>query len=469
MTNELHRALDSVADSPTPDFVARLAGEIEREMSRMTTAMAVSQDLDLLAAQPVSGRPTSARARVWRTAAIALASAAVIAAAVAVANPFSRDASPIYTGSTLTETTTPPNPTVASTSAITSSPIKTEPPETTPSTTLIATVPPVPTDRWEALPDVPGKPRYKPLVVALGTDVLMVGGYETLQADQTPATAGAVFDGKSWRAIPDAPVPVSSGTSAVWTGSNLLVVSTEGTILTFTPGPDRWEVVGKAPQPNRFGAQVDWTGDEMLFSSGGVTGLNSEGGMNVIEDAVAYRPSTETWRAIPRPPTKDPLTGKSVWTGTQWVRTVGWNEGKFEDFGSVAAYDPTSNRWRELPQLAASQPPTAILMEGDELVAYTTTERWRLDGEAWVSAGALPLVWGYNSGIGEAWFVNGQAIRTTTDASGYLGAPEALDAKGVWQPLGEPFPDMKTDATMRSAGDRFVLISYGKAARLRMP
>jgi hypothetical protein len=469
MTNDLQRALDIVADSPTQDFVARLATEIELEMTRTTAGMAISHDLYLLEVPTKIGRTTSARTRVWRTTAVVLASAAVIAVAVAVANPFSHDASPIYTGSTLTETTTPPEPTVAPTSAITSSPTKTEPPETTASTTLVSAVPPIPIDRWEVLPDVPGKPMYKPLVVALGTDVLVVGGYETLQADETPATAGAVFDGKSWRAIPDAPVPVSSGTSAVWTGSNLLVVSTEGTILTFTPGPDRWEVVGKAPQPNRFGAQVDWTGDEMLFSSGGVTGLNSEGGMNVIEDAVAYRPSTKTWRAIPRPPTKDPLTGKSVWTGTQWVRTVGWNEGKFEDFGAVAAYDPTSNRWRELPQLAASQPPTAILMEGEELVAYTTTERWRLDGEAWVSAGALPLVWGYNSGFGEAWFVNGQAIRTKPDASSYLGAPEALDARGIWEPLGEPFPEMKTKATMRAAGDRFILISYGKAARLRMP
>jgi hypothetical protein len=338
-----------------------------------------------------------------------------------------------------------------------------EPPTTT------AIVPAIPSDRWETLPDVPGKPMYKPLVVVLGTDVLVVGGHESLQADQVPTTAGALFDGTSWRVVPDAPVPLAAEASAVWTGSNLLVVSTEGTILTFTLGPDRWEVVGKAPQPNRFGAQVVWTGDEMLFSSGGVTGLNSEGGMNVIEDAVAYRPSTKTWRAIPHPPTKDPLTGKNVWTGKEWVRTVGWREGKFEDFGSVAAYDPTSNRWRELPQLAAEVPPTAILMEGGELVAYTRSERWRFDGETWLSAGALPPVPASNSGLGEAWFASGQAIKTKTDPSGYFEALEGLDAKGVWQPLGEPFPGIRIDATMRTAGDRFILISYGKAARLRVP
>jgi hypothetical protein len=340
------------------------------------------------------------------------------------------------------------------------------PPEP-PTTTTTSIQPTVPSDRWEALPDLPGRPMYKPLVVVLGTDVLVVGGYESLQSSQVPTSAGAVFDGKSWRVIPEAPVPLAAEASAVWTGSNLLVVSTEGTILTFVPGPDRWEVVGKAPQPNRFGAQVVWTDDEMLFSSGGVTGLNSEGGMNIIDDAVAYRPSTNTWRAIPRPPTKDPLTGKSVWTGNEWVRTVGWNEGKFEEFGSIAAYDPRSNRWRELPQLAAEVPPTAILMEGDELVAYTTTERWRLDGKAWVSAGALPAVSGYASGDGEAWLVNGRAIRTRTDASGYFVALEALDAKGAWQPLGDPFSGMKTDATMRAADGRFVVISFGKAARLR--
>jgi N-acetylneuraminic acid mutarotase len=342
------------------------------------------------------------------------------------------------------------------------------PPPEPPTTTTTSSRPKVPSDRWEALPDLPGRPMYKPLVVVLGTDVLVVGGYETLQADRAPTTTGALFDGKSWRVIPEAPVPLAAETSAVWTGSNLLVVSTEGTILTFTPRPDRWEVVGKAPAPNRFGAQVVWTDDEMLFSSGGVTGLNSEGGMNIIDDAVAYRPSTNTWRAIPRPPTKDPLTGKSVWTGNEWVRTVGWSEGKFEDFGSIAAYDPRSNRWRELPQLAADVPPTAILMEGGELVAYTRAERWRFDGEAWLSAGALPVP-ASDSGYGEAWFVNGQAIKTKADASGYFAALEGLDAKGLWQPLGEPFPGIRTDATMRTAGDRFVLISYGKAARLRLP
>jgi hypothetical protein len=342
--------------------------------------------------------------------------------------------------------------------------------ETTTPTTAVSTVPNITTIRWEALPDIPGKPTFKPLVVALGKDLLVVGGYGSLQPDQVPETAGAIYDGQTWRAIPDAPVPLAAEMSAVWTGSTVLAVSADGTILSFTPGPDQWDVLGHAPPPNRIGAEVVWTGDEMLFASGGLPGITElQGGMNIINEAVAYRPSTKVWRTIPRPPTKDPLTGPSVWTGKEWVRMVGWSEGKFDDFGSIAAYDPRSNRWRQLPSLAATQPPTAILMEGNDLVAYTTTERWRLVGEAWLSAGALPPVSGYTSGIGEAWFVGGQVILTKTDVSGYFEALELLDATGRWQPLGEPFAGMGADAIMKAVYDRLVVIANGKAARLREP
>jgi N-acetylneuraminic acid mutarotase len=409
-----------------------------------------------------------------RTTAAILASAAVIATAVALANPFRRTTPPIHTGSTLAATAT----TADQTSAPTTSPTKAE--ATTPNDPNAMTVasapaewealPPSPSSRWEALPDLPGKPTFKPLVVALGKELLVVGGYGSLQPDQVPETAGAIFDGRTWRAIPDAPVPLAAEMSAVWTGSIMLAVSTDGTITSFTPGADRWDVLGHAPPPNRIGAEVVWTGDEMLLASGGLPGITElQGGMNIINEAVAYRPSTKTWRTIPRPPTKDPLTGQSVWTGKEWVRMVGWSEGKFDDFGSVAAYDPKSNRWRELPSLAASQPPTAILMEGNDLVAYTSTERWRLDGEAWLSAGALPPVSGYTSGIGEAWLVGGQVIRTKTDASGYFEALELLDATGRWLPLGEPFPGMGVDAIMKAVYDRLVVITNGKAARLREP
>jgi hypothetical protein len=463
MTNDLQRALDSVADYPTPDFVARLASEIERVMSSTAVDIPVSLDVDLLEVPAEDDRPASARPRVWRTTAIALASAAVIAAAVAVANPFRRDASPIYTGSTLTETT-PPNPTVTPTSAITSSPTTTKPPETTPPTTLVSSVPPVSTDRWEALPDLPMKSTFKPLVVALGAEVLVAGGYGP--SDRMVKTAGAVFDGRTWREIPDAPVPLAAETSAVWTGSVALLVSADGTIMTFTPGPDRWDVLGKAPLPNRIGAQVTWTGEEMLLASGGLPGVTDlQGGMNIIDEAVAYRPSTDTWRTIPRPPTKDSLTGQSVWTGKEWVRTVGWSEGKFDDFGSIAAYNPTTNSWQELPLLPTDQPPTAILMEGDELIAYTSAGRWRLAGETWLIVAAIPAWSGYGTGTGGAWFVGGHPIRAGDD--NYLFF-EALDAKGSWQHMGDPFP-YGVDAVVRTTDDRLIVVRDGKAARLRMP
>lgn len=464
MIDDLHRALDSVADGPTSEFIAHLSDEIEREMSRTSSDIEDADHLHLSGGDgPNMAAP--ARSRSWRTTAALLASAAVLATAVVLANPFHRDAATIRTDSSLAQTATTPNPTFATPTSV----------PTTLATTIDSiapiavgsTVMPIPTDRWEALPSTPMKPTLKPLVVAMGRDVLVIGGYRP--TDRQPKTAGAVFDGRTWRPIPDAPVSLAGETSAVWTGSILLAVSADGTIISLTPGPDQWEVLGKAPRPNRIGAQAVWTGDEMLLASGSDPDIEALGSVNVISTAVGYRPSTKTWRTIPDPPTKDPLTGRSVWTGTEWVRTVGWSEGKFDDFGSIAAYNPRTNRWRELPLLAADQPPRAILMEGSELVVYTTTERQRLDGESWRSAGALPPVPGYNSGIGEAWFIGGQAIRTRTNSSGSFEALEILDADGSWQTSGQPIPGGGVDSLVTTADDHLIAIGSGKAARLRMP
>jgi hypothetical protein len=331
-----------------------------------------------------------------------------------------------------------------------------------PPTTTTSITPAVPTDRWEALPNTPMKPSFTPVVVAMGNDVLVVGDYGP--SDRMVKTAGAVFTGRTWRTIPDAPVPLAAEMSAVWTGSYVLVVSADGTIMTFTPGPDRWDVLGKSPAPNRIGAQVAWTGEEMLLASGGLPGITElQGGTNIIDTAVAYRPATNTWRTLPDPPTTDPLTGRSVWTGTEWVRTVGFREGTFEEFGSIAAYDPRTNRWRELPGLVANEPPAAILMEGDELVVYTSTDRLRLSGEAWLSVGAIPPFSGYGSTTGGAWFVNGQAIRAGDDRYNRF---EVLDANGAWQPLGEPFP-YGVEAVVKPTDDHLIAVTDGKAARLR--
>jgi hypothetical protein len=335
-----------------------------------------------------------------------------------------------------------------------------EPPP--PTTTSIT--PAVPTDRWEALPDTPMKPSFTPVVVAMGNEVLVGGGYGP--SDRMVKTAGAVFDGRTWRTIPDAPVPLAAEMSAVWTGSNVLVVSADGTILTFTPGPDRWDVLGKAPAPNRIGAQVAWTGEEMLLASGSLAGITElEGATNVIDTAVAYRPATNAWRTLPDPPTTDRLTGKSVWTGTEWVRTVGFREGTFERFGSIAAYDPRTNGWRELPGLVANDPPAAILMEGNELVVYTSTDRLRLTDGAWLGIGSIPPNSGYGSTTGGAWFVGGQSIRAGYDRYNQF---ETFDANGVWQPLGDPFP-YGVDAVVKTADGHLIVVTNGMAARLRVP
>src|SRR5882724_12264577 len=93
----------------------------------------------------------------------------------------------------------------------------------------------------------------------------------------TQPAAGAAAEQGSWRRIKEAPIPPTSGMAAAWTGRQLVVwggqagdgtrqASADG--AAYEPAADRWEVLPPAPVAGRFGTSAVWTGREVLFWGG---------------------------------------------------------------------------------------------------------------------------------------------------------------------------------------------------------
>jgi hypothetical protein len=475
MTNDMKRALDSIAYDPSPEFIAQLADRLAAEMT--SEALPQSSEAETIALLPNTqslpshryrGRATQTRSA-WQTVLIGIAAAAVIVTAVAIVRPFRRENPPgIHTGPTtdpartLTTATATTSTTTNSSSASSTVPLPAPStvssiPSSPPSSAAVPPTSLVVADAWERLPDAPLPGNSSPLVVAMGDEILVAGGLGPLRSE------GAAFDGQSWRRIPDSPMPVVGDASAVWTGSNVLVVGTDGTVATFTPGEDRWSVIGTAPTPRRTGASVVWTGIELLIVGGAEPNVTALGGFNVVDSAIGFTPSTKQWRTIPQPPTPDALTGPSLWTGTEWIRTVGGSEGKFEGFGVMAAFNPTTNRWRTLPDFPADPlTPTTLLMESSTVVRYTSIGRWKLVDDRWTLDAAIPV--SDHTGVGLAWLLDGRAV--FTDGTEHQTFQYRRDSGG-WAYVNLGMLQFGINTVVQTKSGQLTAVSGNRVIRLR--
>jgi hypothetical protein len=185
----------------------------------------------------------------------------------------------------------------------------------------------------------------------------------------------------AWRQINPAPIPAASGMAAAWTGRQLVVwggQSGDGhrqgaaAGAAYDPGSDRWAVLPPAPVAGRVGTSAVWTGREVLFW-GGQAGQDA-----TFADGAAYDPATRRWRALPAAPI-GPRTGhQAVWTGREMIVWGGYPtccaiDSVIHD-KAAAAYDPAADRWRRIADVPA-------LWSGDDGTAVTVVD------------GDRPLVW----------------------------------------------------------------------------
>jgi hypothetical protein len=276
---------------------------------------------------------------------------------------------------------------------------------------------------WEALEQPPIGPRMAPLVVAIGKEILVVGGV----GEQTIRRDGAVFDGSTWRSIPDSPVDLLAHSHSVWTGQYLLAVQNDGKIARFAPSTNRWEIIGATDALGDGGLTASaWTGNEMLIS-GVWDDPDIRFPISATHDNIAFNPKTGKTRIIPPPPGGGHLGNRSLWTGTEWIVSVTVN-------GSTSmplvAYDPSRNQWRELP---AGVSGGELILESGQLASYQGFDRAKLIDNVWVPDGSLPAEG--NDEFGSAWFIDGHPMvsngqRETTQRFRYR------QSSGAWSDLG---------------------------------
>jgi hypothetical protein len=183
-----------------------------------------------------------------------------------------------------------------------------------------------------------------------------VGGSSSA-SDRSVAKAGA------WRRVAQAPKPIASSRTAVWTGTEMIVAGVnpgpDGTYLhstevaeAYDPVADTWRELADPPAtPGYCRRDAVWTGTQML-----VWGC----------DLLSYDPASNEWRRLPDPPTRH---GIAAWTGHELIGWGGGCCGDVSDDGS--AYNPATNTWRKLASAPVSGQQSPIgAWTGRELVIF---------------------------------------------------------------------------------------------------
>jgi hypothetical protein len=272
------------------------------------------------------------------------------------------------------------------------------------------------------------------------------------------SAAGPLYAG-SWRHVAPAPFALAAGVTAAWTGNQVVVtgltpragqagfVNATENAAAYNPAANTWRALAHPPAtPSYCRRDAVWTGSQLIVWGCGAT---------------TYDQSVDRWRRLPNPPTGH---GFAVWTGRE---VIGWGGGCCGDAGADgSAYNPMTGTWRKLPRspLAPEQSPLAA-WDGHELLVFVSgisavdgkalsagyargaaydpsTNRWRVLAKQPVAGGAA--AWdGYELVVAAA----GRSGRIT----------EAYNpATNRWR-LVAPLPARRTGATAVWIGTRVVV------------
>jgi hypothetical protein len=211
--------------------------------------------------------------------------------------------------------------------------------------------------RWERLPDPPLSGRTGATVVAVGDQLLVVGGWEFLcppNADCSAPTVPMLRDGamldvstQQWRPIADAPFgfhvadAVTLGDDAyVLTGCRGSVHCLEPLeLLRYDATTDQWDELGTVPRPAPPYAALLAVGDRVL-----VLADSDENGEHPDH---LYDPATGTWETLPEDPLPRVHSRFAVADGDRVL--VFASTGTHGEPKEGVAYDLASRRWSAVP------------------------------------------------------------------------------------------------------------------------
>ena len=283
---------------------------------------------------------------------------------------------------------------------------------------------------------------------------------------------GAGYDPvtNAWHAIASSPLSARVGASATWTGSELVVwggfdqsvdpnhAADDG--AAYSPGSDSWRRLPAAPLAARGYASAIWTGSEVI-----VIGGQDDSSQTYFVDAAAYDPSTNSWRSLP-PFLKshgfDAIA--AVWAGDRLVvaderstaTVVDPSTTSFADGIDFAMFNPDSNQWMAVPPSdAAPAGINGLFWTGSEVVA-PTAQSWcglhscpasffpqgdRLDlaSSGWTKMGPGPV----DDGNGSSVWTGGALLHLATSQIGDSARPINPGDAALW----DPATDMWTSVT----------------------
>jgi N-acetylneuraminic acid mutarotase len=161
-----------------------------------------------------------------------------------------------------------------------------------------------------------------------------------------PAQTACVDD--TWRSIPGSTLPDhSSGNTAVWTGSEMIVWggpfgAEVNAGFKYNPATDSWSAISvgaNVPAP-RYAHTAVWSGSEMI-----VWGGLSPFGTTLLNTGGRYNPTTDTW--LPTSTVGFVPSGRidhtALWTGSAMIIWGGNPGGPMSNDGG--RYDPATDTW----------------------------------------------------------------------------------------------------------------------------
>jgi len=165
-----------------------------------------------------------------------------------------------------------------------------------------------------------------PFVAWTGSELLVWSGQRydpvreangTISWNESIVASGAAYDPitDSWRPInaDGGPVDVAFFTSAVWTGTEMIVIG-KNQSGAYDPLLDRWRPIALPLQTPFYGSAA-WTGAEVIVVTGGA-----------CPAAVAYDPAADSWRWLSIDGASPGMDARVAWTGSELLLWGGRSE-----------------------------------------------------------------------------------------------------------------------------------------------
>jgi len=197
-----------------------------------------------------------------------------------------------------------------------------------------------------------------------GSEMIVWGGHNNITGI---LNTGGKYNPRTdtWTAISttNAPPPRTSYYSAVWTGSEMIVKISGGSLGgRYDPSTDTWTATSTTNAPTAYSPSAVWTGSEMIVWGGSSA--------NVINTGGRYNPSTDSWTATGTTNAPAPRGGHfAVWTGSEMIIWGGGGSNGTSYFNG-GRYRPTTDSWVATCDQNAPVGKGTAIWTGSEMIVW---------------------------------------------------------------------------------------------------